>query len=83
MTNTCTLRETSITHEANGRVGYESLQLGLSPITYHFEIMEVCWFLGEALKPGMVQLCNNVMGHLNVQGLYPVLQTLLNKGLAR
>ena len=38
---------------------------------------------GEALKPGMVQLCNNIMGHLNSRGLYPVLKILLMKGLAR
>ena len=39
--------------------------------------------IGEALKPGMVQLCNNIMGHLNSRGLYPVLKILLMKGLAR
>ncbi|ELT93611.1 hypothetical protein CAPTEDRAFT_162148 [Capitella teleta] len=38
---------------------------------------------GEALKPGMNQLCNNIMGHLNARGLYPALQTLLYNGLAR
>ena len=39
--------------------------------------------LGEALTPGMNQLCNNIMGYLNNKGLYPALQILLTKGLAR
>lgn len=30
--------------------------------------------VGGALKPGMTQLCNNVMGHLNTRGLYQTLQ---------
>lgn len=38
---------------------------------------------GEVLKPGLNQLCNNVMGFLNTQGFYPTLQILLTKGLAR
>lgn len=38
---------------------------------------------GEGLTAGMNQLCNNIMGHLNNKGLYPALQTLLVKGLAR
>ncbi|KAK2176480.1 hypothetical protein NP493_662g01045 [Ridgeia piscesae] len=38
---------------------------------------------GEVLKPGLNQLCNNVMGFLNTQGFYPALQVLLTKGLAR
>ncbi|KAK3581963.1 hypothetical protein CHS0354_023434 [Potamilus streckersoni] len=38
---------------------------------------------GEALTPGMNQLCSNIMGYLNSKGLYPVLQILLTKGLAR
>ncbi|XP_077995296.1 ubiquitin-protein ligase E3B-like [Glandiceps talaboti] len=38
---------------------------------------------GEALAPGMTQLCANVMGHLNSKGLYLVLQALLLQGLAR
>ncbi|XP_064648502.1 ubiquitin-protein ligase E3B-like isoform X2 [Lineus longissimus] len=38
---------------------------------------------GEALRPGMNQLCSNIMRHLNAKGLYPVLETLLSKGLAR
>lgn len=38
---------------------------------------------GEALRPGMNQLCNNVMGDLNTRGMYPTLQTLLTRGLAR
>ena len=42
-----------------------------------------CFVVGEALKPGMVQLCNNVMGDLNSRGLYNQLQVLLVKGLAR
>jgi hypothetical protein len=29
---------------------------------------------GEALKPGMNQLCSNLMRHLNAKGLYPVLE---------
>ena len=42
----------------------------------------VC-FPGDALTAGMNQLCNNIMGHLNNKGLYPALQILLTKGLAR
>ncbi|KAI0213900.1 Ubiquitin-protein ligase E3B [Lamellibrachia satsuma] len=38
---------------------------------------------GELLRPGLNQLCNNVMGYLNTQGFYPALQILLTKGLAR
>ncbi|KAL4223687.1 Ubiquitin-protein ligase E3B [Mactra antiquata] len=38
---------------------------------------------GDALTAGMNQLCNNIMGHLNNKGLYPALQILLVKGLAR
>lgn len=38
---------------------------------------------GDALKPGLTQLCNNVMGYLNTKGLYSVLQILLTRGLAR
>ncbi|XP_048241193.1 ubiquitin-protein ligase E3B-like [Haliotis rufescens] len=38
---------------------------------------------GEALTPGMSQLCNNVMGHLNSKGIYKILQGLLTRGLAR
>ncbi|ESO98574.1 hypothetical protein LOTGIDRAFT_201597 [Lottia gigantea] len=37
----------------------------------------------EALSQGMIKLCNNIMGHLNTMGLYPILATLLMKGLAR
>ncbi|KAL5016325.1 hypothetical protein ScPMuIL_005914 [Solemya velum] len=43
----------------------------------------ITFFVGEALTAGMNQLCNNIMGYLNQKGLYPVLQTLLTKGLAR
>lgn len=32
---------------------------------------------GETLTPGMNQLCNNIMGHLNTKGLYPVLKVQL------
>ncbi|XP_055995388.1 ubiquitin-protein ligase E3B-like isoform X2 [Ostrea edulis] len=39
--------------------------------------------LGETLTPGMNQLCNNIMGHLNTKGLYPVLKGLLAQGLSR
>ncbi|XP_060602901.1 ubiquitin-protein ligase E3B-like [Ruditapes philippinarum] len=38
---------------------------------------------GEGLTAGMNQLCNNIMGHLNNKGLYPALQILLVRGLAR
>ncbi|XP_064612255.1 ubiquitin-protein ligase E3B-like [Liolophura sinensis] len=38
---------------------------------------------GEPLKPGMNQLCNNVMGHLNSKGLYTLLQDVLTRGLSR
>nr|XP_022345739.1 ubiquitin-protein ligase E3B-like [Crassostrea virginica] len=39
--------------------------------------------LGESLTPGMTQLCNNIMGHLNTKGLYPILKRLLAQGLSR
>ncbi|XP_027719012.1 ubiquitin-protein ligase E3B [Vombatus ursinus] len=38
---------------------------------------------GESLRPTMNHLCANIMGHLNQNGLYPVLQILLRNGLAR
>ncbi|KAK7087302.1 ubiquitin-protein ligase E3B-like isoform X2 [Littorina saxatilis] len=38
---------------------------------------------GEQFLVGLTQVCNNVMGHLNTRGLYPVLETLLTKGLVR
>ncbi|XP_014785402.1 ubiquitin-protein ligase E3B isoform X2 [Octopus bimaculoides] len=38
---------------------------------------------GEALKPGLNQLCNNIMGFLNSKGFYSVIQVLLTRGLAR
>ncbi|XP_046442108.1 ubiquitin-protein ligase E3B-like [Daphnia pulex] len=37
--------------------------------------------LPETLKNGMQQLCNNVMGHLVSLNYYPVLKTLLLRGL--
>ena len=30
--------------------------------------------LGEAIRPSLNQLCNNVMGHLNQKDFYPNLQ---------
>ncbi|XP_074641839.1 ubiquitin-protein ligase E3B-like [Tubulanus polymorphus] len=38
---------------------------------------------GEALRPGMNQLCSNVMRTLNAKGMYPAIQQLLMHGLAR
>lgn len=38
---------------------------------------------GDSLKPGMNQLCKNLMGHLNSKGFYPILQTLLIKGMCK
>ncbi|XP_014290363.1 ubiquitin-protein ligase E3B [Halyomorpha halys] len=37
----------------------------------------------EPLKPGMVQLCANIMGHLFMRGFYLTLKILLIRGLAR
>ncbi|CAG08531.1 unnamed protein product, partial [Tetraodon nigroviridis] len=38
---------------------------------------------GEALKPALTRICENVMGHLNQKGFYSTLQILLTNGLAR
>uniref|UniRef100_H2LTE0 Ubiquitin-protein ligase E3B n=1 Tax=Oryzias latipes TaxID=8090 RepID=H2LTE0_ORYLA len=38
---------------------------------------------GEALKPALTRICENIMGHLNQKGFYSVLQILLTNGLAR
>ncbi|XP_016423498.1 ubiquitin-protein ligase E3B-like [Sinocyclocheilus rhinocerous] len=38
---------------------------------------------GEALKPALNRICENIMGHLNQKGFYSVLQILLTNGLAR
>ena len=35
---------------------------------------EMFTFAGELMRPGLNQLCNNVMGYLNTQGFYPALQ---------
>ncbi|KAL1132531.1 hypothetical protein AAG570_010486 [Ranatra chinensis] len=37
----------------------------------------------EPLKPGMVQLCANIMGHLFMRGFYLTLKALLLRGLSR
>jgi len=34
--------------------------------------------LGEALRPGLSQLCKNAMGHLTTCGIYPALQVLFH-----
>uniref|UniRef100_A0A8C2X7R5 HECT-type E3 ubiquitin transferase n=1 Tax=Cyclopterus lumpus TaxID=8103 RepID=A0A8C2X7R5_CYCLU len=38
---------------------------------------------GEALRPALMRICENIMGHLNQKGFYSVLQILLTNGLAR
>ncbi|XP_073670832.1 ubiquitin-protein ligase E3B [Paramisgurnus dabryanus] len=38
---------------------------------------------GEALKPALNRICENIMGYLNQKGFYSVLQILLTNGLAR
>uniref|UniRef100_A0A3B4B1W5 HECT-type E3 ubiquitin transferase n=1 Tax=Periophthalmus magnuspinnatus TaxID=409849 RepID=A0A3B4B1W5_9GOBI len=38
---------------------------------------------GDALKPALTRICENIMGHLNQKGFYSVLQILLTNGLAR
>ncbi|KAJ3603860.1 hypothetical protein NHX12_028601 [Muraenolepis orangiensis] len=38
---------------------------------------------GEALKPALTRICENIMGHLNQKGFYSTLQILLTSGLAR
>uniref|UniRef100_A0A8C7DG80 Ubiquitin-protein ligase E3B n=1 Tax=Oncorhynchus kisutch TaxID=8019 RepID=A0A8C7DG80_ONCKI len=38
---------------------------------------------GEALKPALTRICENIMGHLNQKGFYSILQILLTNGLAR
>ncbi|XP_030226026.1 ubiquitin-protein ligase E3B [Gadus morhua] len=38
---------------------------------------------GEALKPALTRICENIMGHLNQKGFYSTLQILLTCGLAR
>ncbi|KAF3850863.1 hypothetical protein F7725_012635 [Dissostichus mawsoni] len=39
--------------------------------------------LGEALRPALTRICENIMGHLNQKGFYSILQILLTNGLAR
>lgn len=34
--------------------------------------------LGEALKPALTKICENIMGHLNQKGFYSVLQVQFN-----
>ena len=60
--------------------GPHCLPSGISPVLKMFMAI---FLSGEALTPGMNQLCNNIMGHLNNKGLYPAIQILLTKGLAR
>lgn len=31
-------------------------------------------FLGEALRPALTRICENIMGHLNQKGFYAVLE---------
>ena len=38
---------------------------------------------GEALRANMNKLCESVLSHLNKNSFFPILQTLLTKGLAR
>uniref|UniRef100_A0A8C4ICG8 Ubiquitin-protein ligase E3B n=1 Tax=Dicentrarchus labrax TaxID=13489 RepID=A0A8C4ICG8_DICLA len=38
---------------------------------------------GEALRPALTRICENIMGHLNQKGFYSMLQILLTNGLAR
>lgn len=38
---------------------------------------------GEALRPALTRICENIMGHLIQKGFYSVLQILLTNGLAR
>ncbi|XP_027890096.1 ubiquitin-protein ligase E3B isoform X2 [Xiphophorus couchianus] len=38
---------------------------------------------GEALRPALTRICENIMGHLNQKGFYSTLQILLTNGLAR
>ncbi|KAK6312858.1 hypothetical protein J4Q44_G00162050 [Coregonus suidteri] len=38
---------------------------------------------GEALRPVLTRICENIMGHLNQKGFYSILQILLTNGLAR
>ncbi|KAM9811228.1 ubiquitin-protein ligase E3B [Neosynchiropus ocellatus] len=38
---------------------------------------------GEALRPALMKICENIMGYLNQKGFYSVLQILLTNGLAR
>uniref|UniRef100_A0A3Q3F5W7 Ubiquitin-protein ligase E3B n=1 Tax=Labrus bergylta TaxID=56723 RepID=A0A3Q3F5W7_9LABR len=38
---------------------------------------------GEALRPALTRICENIMGHLNQKGFYSALQILLTNGLAR
>ncbi|XP_040051528.2 ubiquitin-protein ligase E3B [Gasterosteus aculeatus] len=38
---------------------------------------------GEALRPALTRMCENIMGHLNQKGFYSMLQILLTNGLAR
>ncbi|KAM4577178.1 ubiquitin-protein ligase E3B [Odontesthes bonariensis] len=38
---------------------------------------------GEALRPALMRICENIMGHLNQKGFYSMLQILLTNGLAR
>ncbi|XP_061672603.1 ubiquitin-protein ligase E3B [Syngnathoides biaculeatus] len=38
---------------------------------------------GEALRPALARICENIMGYLNQKGFYSTLQILLTNGLAR
>ncbi|XP_061624191.1 ubiquitin-protein ligase E3B isoform X2 [Phyllopteryx taeniolatus] len=38
---------------------------------------------GEALRPALTRICENIMGYLNQKGFYSTLQILLTNGLAR
>ncbi|XP_008333613.1 ubiquitin-protein ligase E3B-like isoform X1 [Cynoglossus semilaevis] len=38
---------------------------------------------GEAFRPALMKICENIMGHLNQKGFYSMFQILLTNGLAR
>lgn len=37
-------------------------------------IIHYCYSLGEAFRPALIKICENIMGHLNQKGFYSMLQ---------
>lgn len=48
--------------------GFCKVKHNISPLLFYI--------LGEALRPALTRICENIMGHLNQKGFYSILQVL-------